>query len=125
MSENKNVPEMTIEMEAKIYAALEFRFGSTGQIIVAIEELAELQQALTKYLRFLKVDSTGNLNDVRAHIREEIADVNIMVTQMELMFGDTSDIQEAKLQRLYGLVADLFDEDGNRKPMHWWGGETE
>jgi NTP pyrophosphatase (non-canonical NTP hydrolase) len=124
MSEDKSVPEMTNEMEARIYEALKRRYGSF-QIIVAIEELAELQQALTKYLRNLHVDGTGNLNDIREHIREEIADVNIMVNQMEMMFGDTGDIQEAKLQRLYGLVEDLFDEDGNLKPMHWWGGGEE
>ena len=124
MSGDKSVPDMTNEMEARIYEALKRRYGSL-QIIVAIEELAELQQALTKYLRNLHVDGTGNLNDIREHIREEIADVNIMVNQMEMMFGDTGDIQEAKLQRLYGLVADMFDEDGNLKPMHWWGGEAE
>lgn len=122
MDENKSVPEMTNEMEARIYEALERRYGSF-QIIVAIEELAELQQALTKYLRNLHVDGTGNLNDIREHIREEIADVSIMVTQLELMFGDTGDIQEAKLQRLYGLVADMFDEDEFLKPLRWWEDE--
>lgn len=117
--------EMTNEMETKIYEALEDRYGISGQIVVAIEELAELQQALTKWLRYVKVVSEGNLNDIRKHIREEIADVNIVLNQMELAFGDTGDIQEQKLQRLYDLVADMFDEAGERKPVRWFGGDDE
>ena len=112
--------EMTNEMEIQIYEALEYRFGCSGQIIVAIKELAELTQALTKWLRYTQLHSEGNLNDIRASIREEIADCSIMLNQLELMFGDTGDIQEQKLQRLYGLVEDMFDEDGKLKPMHWW-----
>ena len=107
------MPDMTNEMEYKIYDALEYRYGASGQIIVAIEELSELQQALTKWLRFYKFGWLGegvSVSEIREHIREEIADVNIMLTQMELMFGDTGDIQEQKLQRLYGLVADLIEE---------------
>ena len=112
--------DMTNEMEIQIYEALERRFGCNGQIIVAIKELAELTQALTKWLRYTQFLSEGSLNDVRANIREEIADASIMLNQLELMFGDTSDIQEQKLQRMYELVEDMFDENGKLKPMHWW-----
>lgn len=115
--------EMTNEMELRIYDALEYRYGASGQITVAIEELAELTQALTKWLRFYKFGWLGegvSVSEIREHIREEIADVSIMVTQLELMFGDTGDIQEQKLQRMFGLVEDMFDEDGKLKPMHWW-----
>lgn len=112
--------EMTNEMEQRIYEALERRFGCSGQIIVAIEEMAELQKALTKWLRYTQLHSEGNLNDIRASIREEIADVSIMLNQLELMFGDTGDIQEQKLQRMFGLVEDMFGDDGELKPMHWW-----
>lgn len=115
--------EMTNEMELRIYEALERRNGASGQITVAIEELAELTQALTKWLRFYNFGGLGedvSINDVREHIREEIADASIMLNQLELMFGDTGDIQERKLQRIYGLVEDMFDTDGELKPMHWW-----
>ena len=120
--------EMTNEMELRIYEALEYRFGASGQIIVAIEEMAELQQALTKWLRFYCFGGAGgdiSIKKVRENIREEIADVNIMLNQLELMFGDTSDIQEQKLQRLYGIVEDLFDEDGNIKRFRFLDGEDE
>lgn len=117
--------EMTNEMETRIYEALADKYGSTMQIIVAIEELAELQQALTKWLRSLYVGDQGPRRELKEHIREEIADASIMLNQLELMFGDTGDIQEQKLQRLYDLVADMFDEDGERKPVHWFGGDDE
>ena len=114
--------EMTNEMELRIYEALERRYGASGQITVAIEEMAELQQALTKWLRFYRFGGAGTeltITEIREHIREEIADVNIVLNQLELMFGDTSDIQEQKLQRMFGLVEDMFDTDGELKPVHW------
>lgn len=116
---------MTNEMETKIYEALVDRYGASTQIVVAIEELAELQQALCKWLRSIYCADQGPRRELMEHIREEIADASIMLNQMELMFGDTADIQEQKLLRNYERVKDLFDEDGNRKPVHWWGGETE
>ena len=119
------MPDMTNEMETKIYEALVDRYGASAQIIVAIEEMAELQKALTKWLRYLHELSEGNLNDIRAGIREEIADVSIMLNQLELMFGDTGEIQEQKLQRLFGRVDDMFDEDGERKTCLWLRGEEE
>lgn len=115
--------EMTNEMELRIYEALERRYGASGQITVAIEELAELTQALTKWLRFYKFGWLGegvSVSDIREHIREEIADVSIMLNQLELMFGDTGEIQEQKLQRIYELVEDAFDEYGELKPIHYF-----
>lgn len=53
-------------------------FGEDMQKIVAMEELAELQQALSKDLR-------GKDNNVE----EEIADVYIMLMQLELMYDKT------------------------------------
>nr|DAZ20920.1 MAG TPA: nucleoside triphosphate pyrophosphohydrolase [Caudoviricetes sp.] len=53
-------------------------FGEDMQKIVAMEELAELQQALSKDLR-------GKDHNVE----EEIADVYIMLMQLELMYDKT------------------------------------
>lgn len=65
-------------MELKeIYEKLIETFGEKAQIIVAIEELSELQKALCKYLR-------GYANF--ENIVEEIADVKIMLEQLELIF---------------------------------------
>lgn len=53
-------------------------FGEDMQKIVAMEELAELQQALSKDLRGKDYN-----------VEEEIADVYIMLMQLELMYDKT------------------------------------
>lgn len=64
------------------------------QMIVAMEEMAELQKEISKYIR-----ETGSI----AHIAEEIADVSIMLEQMVLVFDCQKRVQterEYKVQRL-------------------------
>ena len=90
---------MSDEKTAGIYAAALEKYGSEIQLIVALEELAELQQALCKNLR-------GNHN--AAHIAEEIADVEIMLEQLKLCFeiGDAvENWRERKLARLQSRIA--------------------
>ena len=77
----------------EIYKRIIEKFGKEAQTIVAIEELSELQKALCKYLRG---------QDNFENIVEEIADVKIMLEQLELIFDcDLLVIQEMakKLQR--------------------------
>lgn len=54
------------------------KYGEPTQIIVAVEECAELQKELTKALR-------GKLD--AEHLAEEMADVQIMLWQLCCMFG--------------------------------------
>lgn len=62
------------------------------QIIVAIEELSELQKELCKYLR----DKYNEENLI-----EEIADVEIMLDQIKLYFNlDQNDIDKIKEQKI-------------------------
>lgn len=63
------------------------KFGVEKQIIVAVEELSELQKALCKYLR--------EKGDILA-ITEEMADVQIMLEQLEFIFSNTTAIQSIK-----------------------------
>lgn len=63
------------------------KFGVEKQIIVAIEELSELQKALCKYLR----GKGDNLS-----ISEEMADVQIMLEQLEFIFSNTQSIENIK-----------------------------
>ena len=77
----------------EIYNRIIEKYGKEAQTIVAIEELSELQKALCKYLRG---------QDNFENIVEEIADVKIMLEQLELIFDcDLLVIQEMakKLQR--------------------------
>lgn len=77
----------------EIYKRMIEKFGKEAQTIVAIEELSELQKALCKCLRG---------EDNFSNVIEEIADVKIMLEQLELIYDcDLLVIQEMakKLQR--------------------------
>ena len=77
----------------EIYTKLLELYGD-NQIIIAIEELSELQKELCKSLR-------GNYN--YDNIVEEIADVEIMLEQMKLYFNilnkDLERMKEHKIER--------------------------
>ena len=70
-------------------------YGPRLQTVVAIEELSELQKELTKFLR-----GGGN----KKHLTEEMADVLIMVTQLQLIYHvgdeDIREVMDYKLKRL-------------------------
>jgi hypothetical protein len=68
-------------------------YGARNQIIVAIEELSELQKELCKFLRDNKTDN----------IAEEIADVEIMLEQMVMLFSSRETINRWKQNKLERL----------------------
>lgn len=77
----------------EIYKELIQTYGDI-QIIVAVEELSELQKELCKALR-----SNGN----RKNLIEEMADVEIMLEQMKMYFlieqEEIDKIKEQKIER--------------------------
>lgn len=69
-------------------------YGSTLQIAMVFEEMSELQKELCKYLR-------GKYSP--ENIAEEIADVEIMLEQMKMLFccaDDVRDVRRRKVERL-------------------------
>lgn len=72
-------------------------YGAYAQTVVAVEELSELQKELCKAIR----PGIGDPEN-RDHIAEEIADVYIMLEQMEMLYDlDTVDLWKAKkIERL-------------------------
>lgn len=97
-----NEQPMTAQREVAIMEAAIAKRGEPAQMIVAIEELSELQKALCKYLRYADRydgDDPG-LGLMVNSIREEMADVSIMLSQLELIFGDVTDREIWKLERL-------------------------
>lgn len=72
-------------------------FGATKQIDIAIEEMAELTQALSKFKR-------GKIHNVE----EEIADVEIMIEQLKIIFNADKyeRFKHDKLCRLKGVLND-------------------
>ena len=74
------------------------RYGAEKQTIKAVEEMGELLKELSK-------NSWGEAN--RAHIAEEIADVRIMLDQMEIIHECAflaRGYEKAKLKRLAGRL---------------------
>jgi len=93
----ENSVNMTNEREAKILEGAIAKFGTQAQIAKAVEELNELAAELARHLNGqAKVEN----------IREEMADAFIMLNQMEMIFGDVSDVEIRKMERLEGMVAE-------------------
>lgn len=74
----------------------------TSQLIVAIEELSELQKELTKQIR-----GNGDIN----HISEEMADVYIMLEQLGIIFGNNALLQNWKYKKLKRLEQRIRNGD--------------
>lgn len=76
-------------------------YGENAQIDMAIEEMSELTKALCKFKR--TGGSSPESAAVKGNIREEMADVYVMLAQLVRIFGGADDIQEevyAKMMRL-------------------------
>ena len=78
--------------------------GITTQEDVAIEEMSELVKAILKRRRAIKKQATADkIRETENNIREEIADVIIMIQQLILIYGSDGDIQmniDIKIKRL-------------------------
>lgn len=80
--------------EAQVLQEALDTYGSMSQIVMVFEEMSELQKELCKYLR-------GKY--ALENISEEIADVEIMLEQMKLLFycaDDVRDWRRRKVERL-------------------------
>lgn len=68
-------------------------FGLDDQILKTVEELAELQKELIKFFfvhRAAQDDDRyrADADSVAKRVREEIADVKVMLAQMSCLFGE-------------------------------------
>ena len=71
------------------------KWGELAQIVKAMEEMDELGSELARALLADEWDE-----HLLSHIKEELADVCIMTDQLQLIFGDVSDWEMHKLERL-------------------------
>ena len=81
------------EEEYEVYSQALNKWGTESQIMMLFEEMAELQNAICKYIR-----KRNNIYDVAT----EIADVQIMAEQMSILFGKelVNSEKERKFERL-------------------------
>lgn len=78
----------------QIYMKALQTYGEEAQITMVFEEMAELQKVLCKYLRNrLKFPISV---EVTSHVAEEIADVEIMIGQMKLLFEIQETVEKFK-----------------------------
>lgn len=103
-TEDGSEEAMTSEQrEMALYEAAVEKFGEIAQIDQATEEMAELIVALNKYKRYVNFRQ-GNKEEILAHIAEERADVEIMLNQLHVIFGDNTEKELEKLEHLSELV---------------------
>lgn len=72
------------------------KYGQTLQLVVAIEEMAELTKELCKSIR-------TSIENRIAGVTEETADVEIVLEQLKIIYGnraEVDDMRDQKLQRL-------------------------
>lgn len=86
-----------IDESAVLQRALD-TYGSLPQIVMVFEEMSELQKELCKYLR-----GRGSFE----HIAEEIADVEIMLEQMKMLFCCADDVRDWRRRKVERLKARL------------------
>ena len=89
--------------DKNIYKEALDKYGAQMQETICIEELSELQKALCKNIR-----GKGSMED----ISEEIADVQIMLAKMILLFNLESEVgkwRKTKLERLRDRLSEVTE----------------
>lgn len=69
-------------------------YGYRAQQAMAIEEMSELTKAICKFWRHKNKETYDD-------VLEEMADVEIMLDQLKMMFSDPKEIREKKIHRLF------------------------
>ena len=93
------------EIQDKIIEETVYLHGDK-QYMTAVEEMAELMQALSKYLRIeYSCDDNARLREPINNITEEMADVYVMLEQLQLMLNiknaDIQSVIDKKLNRQF------------------------
>lgn len=86
--------KISYEERSKVYTDALTTFGANCQLVVALEEMSELQKEICKALR-------GDIH--LAHLAEELADATIMLEQLRQIFGinePVCEMMDSKILRL-------------------------
>lgn len=104
---------MNQEIKKILHSAI-IQYGAVSQVDQSVEEMAELIQALNKFKR--KHKRKEDTVPVQINIAEEIADVEIMLEQLKIIFrcsGQVDIWRKKKIRRLAENIAK--DKDNERK----------
>lgn len=86
------------------------------QIPLVIEEMAELTQALTKYMRATQGGQRvrKTMQEIEDSVKEELSDVIVMMIQLQYLFHISNDeinqIADKKLEKTLNLMEGIEDE---------------
>ena len=94
---------MNWQQEMELYERAVEKFGERSQILMAVEEMSELSKALLKYIRYMELGQ-GDICEVLGSVSEERADLSVMLNQLEVIFGDNSEMEWDKLEHLERLL---------------------
>lgn len=93
--------KISYEERAQVYTDALSTFGTGMQLIVALEEMSELQKEITKALR-------GDLNPL--HLAEEVADATIMLEQLRQIFNINDPVCEMMDNKIIRLRNNIKKE---------------
>lgn len=92
-----HMEHITTDLLAERLNELEDLVSNDKIIIIAIEEMSELTQCLTKYLRATDENLTYDFD----HLHEEFADVLVCMNHLKSIFGfDTQETRKRMLEKL-------------------------
>ena len=80
-------------------------YGPATQVIKAMEEAGELVQAIAKHFNTVTDDASNNAEKGATidHLTEEMADVRIMLDQLEIIFDNHEAVHMWELRKLRRL----------------------
>lgn len=115
---------MTTEERRTLLERAITAYGAPAQMDMAVEEMAELTKALCKIKR---AQAGCEVTAAIGNVIEEMADVQIMLDQLRIIFGrSTAEIEEDKLRRLLRRINSYKESNirkwlnGSFKPGDWW-----
>lgn len=97
---NNLLESATAPLRRDTYTAATDTYGKHSQLIIAMEEMAELTKELSKNIR-------GEKNITA--ISEEIADVEIMLEQLKVIFSNRAEVDLKRSEKLKRLAKHLTD----------------
>ena len=83
-------------------------YGKHSQIAKAVEELIELSEVLIKYLNKSELD--------REHLIEEMADVDVMMAQLMIIFGINTESYQDEISKKINRTIERIDQVSD---CHW------
>ena len=115
---------MTTEERRSLLERAITTYGAPAQMDMAVEEMAELTKALCKIKR---AQAGCEVTAAIGNVIEEMADVQIMLDQLRIIFGrSTAEIEEDKLRRMLRRINSYKESNirkwlnGSFKPGDWW-----